>query len=177
MFTSRQKEIATQIEQAAGIINGYDLNGVKVYFHVHEMREKIGNSVYRTQPSGRYQINVPNPYENRDRIFRTKKADGSFNIAGVIEAIKVQYEAAAAAEARRNTQQSNTDISNALVEEFNSTNFYISKYQSGNVSYCASANCAPSTSVEGNVSVQVNFGDVDADTARKILAFAQSIKG
>lgn len=172
MFASRQKEIATQIEQAAGIINGYDLNGVKVYFHVHEMREKIGNSAYRTQPSGRYQINVPNPYENRDRIFRTKKADGSFDIAGVVEAIKVQYEAATAAQARQSIQNSNTDISNALVEEFKSTNFYISKYPSANVSYCA-----PSTSVEGNVSVQVNFGNVDPDTARKILAFAQSIKG
>lgn len=172
MFASRQKEIATQIEQAAGIINGYDLNGVTVYFHVHEMQEKVGHSAYRTQFSGRYQINVPNPYENRDRIFRTKKADGSFDLAGVIEAIKVQYEVAAAAQVRHNTQQSNTDISNELVKEFDSTNFYISKYPSANVSYCA-----PSTSVEGNVSVQVNFGDVDPDTARKILAFAQSIKG
>jgi hypothetical protein len=165
----KETEIRTQIEEACGIVDN-KIDGIYVYFSVKEMIDKIGSSMYRTIPLGRYQINVDNPYGNRDCIFRTKKG-GTFDLEGVKQAILTQARARHEQGKREAAKLANQGVAEAIRNKYPMKNTYVSAYAGSTGSFCA-----PST-VEGLVQVQISFGSVDPETAEKILAFAQSIKG
>lgn len=165
----KETEIRIKIEEACGIVDN-KIDGTYVFFSVKEMNGKMGSSVYRTIPLGRYQINVDNPYGNRDCIFRTKK-DGSFDLAAVKEAILTQARARRERAQREAAKSANQSRAEAIRNKYPIKSTYVSAYAGSTGSFCA-----PST-VEGLVQVQISFGSVDPETAEKILAFAQSIKG
>jgi hypothetical protein len=168
---TKEAEIYEAISAVAGIAEDGTLDGVPVYFSVKEMRQRVGSSVWKAEPSGRFQINVDLPGQSRDRIFRTKLKDGSFDLEGVIDALKTSVRIRNAEIKREATRNANKDAAAAIRNDpalkLNKT------YVSG---YAASANSfvAPST-VEGLINVQINFGAVDPETAVKILAFAKSM--
>lgn len=165
------QQIRESINLAAGItLDGMD--GVNVYFSVKEMYEKVGMSSWKTQPSGRFQINVDVPGSRRDRIFRTKKADGSFDINGVVEALKQQAQVLKRRDEQDAARRSNVEAAELIRNDptLKLKNTYLSSYVSSTSSFVA-----PS-STPGKVSVQIYFGQVDAETAAKILAFAKSLE-
>lgn len=162
-------EIKNLINTAAGIVDG-NIDGVWVWYEVKEMQEKVGFSSWKTQPSGRFQINVSHPGERRDRIFRTKKADGSFNVLDVVEAIKSQHRARKSEIDREVARKSNADVAEAIRTSYVGKTKYISSYASSTSTFVA-----PS-SVEGKVAVQINFGSVDPEVARKIMAFVNALE-
>lgn len=164
-----ENEIRNKIVEACGIVDN-KIDGIHVYFTVKEMHGKEGYSAWRTKPLGRYQINVNSTYGNRDRIFRTKK-DGSFDLGAIKEAILDLVRVRREDKNREAARNSNKDMAEALREKYKMKSTYVSAYAGSTGSFCA-----PST-VEGLVQVQISFGSVDAETAEKILAFAQSIKG
>ena len=161
-----ENEIRNKIEEACGIVDNR-IDGTYVYFSVKEMHGKL--SSFHTIPLGRYQINVPNPYGNRDTIFRTKK-DGSFDLAAIKEAIFVHARARHEEQKREAAKTANQGVAEAIRNKYPMKSTYVSAYAGSTGSFCA-----PST-VEGLVQVQISFGSVDPETAEKILAFAQSIK-
>ena len=166
---TKEMEIRSKIEEFCGFVDN-KIDGIRVYFTVKEMHGKVGSSVYRTQPLGRYQINVNNPYGNRDCIFRTKK-DGSFDLEAIKEAMLDLARARRADKNREAARDANKDMAEALREKYKMKHTFVSGYAGSTGSFCA-----PST-VEGLVQVQISFGSVDPEIAEKILAFAQSIKG
>lgn len=163
----KEDQIYKNICETAGIVDGM-LNGVRVYFTVKEMYDR--NSGYRPQPSGRYQINVSSFGSRRDTIFRTKVKDGSFDILGVIDAVKTQARVRQAEAEREATINMNRDAAEALREKYKFKSRFVSAYTGSAGSFCA-----PS-SVEGKINVQMNFGAVDPEVAEKIFAFVQSLE-
>lgn len=170
MSVNREIEIRKQIEEFAGIERGY-INGTSVYFSVKEMYSKVNGSVWRREPMGRYQINVPSTYGNRDKIFRTKK-DGSFDMLAVGDAIKAYYTYRKNQDAAMAAREHNRDVVERIREEAKAGGMkkHISAYGTIGNTFVA-----PS-STTGLVDVQINFGSVDPEVARKILAFAQSLE-
>lgn len=170
MSFTRELEIKKQIEEFTGIERGY-IDGTAVYFSVKEMYGKVGGSVWRREPMGRYQINVPSTYGNRDKIFRTKK-DGSFDLLAVGDAIKDYHRYRKTQDAAMAAREYNRDVVERIREEAKAGGLkkYISSYSTVGNTFVA-----PS-STSGLVDVQVNFGSVDPEVARKILAFAQSLE-
>lgn len=171
MSFNKEREIYQQISDFVGMQNGY-LDGAAVYFSVKEMQAKVGGSVWRTAPMGRYQINVPTPSGGRDKIFRTKKADNSFNMLDVADAIKAYAAYRKRMDAAVAARESNRDVAEKIATEAktNGLKKYISSYASARSSYCV-----PSTE-EGLVEVQVNFGAVSPEVARKIMSMVQSLE-
>ena len=165
----KETEIRIQIEEACGMVDN-KIDGTYVYFSVKEMHGKLGHSSYRTVPLGRYQINVSNPHGNRECIFRTKKG-GTFDLEGVKQAILTQARARRDEQNREAAKSANQGVAEAIRNKYPMKSTYVSAYAGSTGSFCA-----PST-VEGLVQVQISFGSVDPETAEKILAFAQSIKG
>lgn len=165
----KEDEIVQQICEVAGIEMG-NLNGTPVWFSVKEMREKDGYSSWRTRPSGRYQINVGVPGERRERIFRTKVKDGSYDILGVVDAIKTQARIHKYQKECELARQSNRDAAELIREDIKLKHTYVSGYASSPNTFCAPA------TTEGKVAVQVYFGNVDPETAVKIFQFAQSLE-
>jgi len=161
--------IENKIKEVAGI-EGSKLNGVHVYFDVKEMQQRVGSSVWRVQPSGRFQINVNIPTENRPRIFRTKKVDGSFDVLAVVDAIKLQATIRKRQLDAETARRSNEGAADTIREKYKLTKTFVSSY-----AYKPSSFCVPA-SIEGFVNVQINFGTVDPATAEKIMAFAQSLE-
>lgn len=170
MSFQREKEITKQIEEFVGMEHGR-IDGTAVYFSVKEMYAKVNGSVWRREPMGRYQINVPSTYGNRDKIFRTKK-DGSFDLLAVGDAIKAYHQYRKRQDAMMMAREQNRDVVERIREEAKAGGLkkYISSY-----STIGNTFVAPS-STTGLVDVQINFGSVDPETARKILAFAQSME-
>lgn len=162
-------DIRDAIKTQAGIIDG-NLDNVPVWFDVKEMQEKVGSSVFRTKPSGRFQINVSVPGERRDRIFRTKKADGSFDLFGVVEVLQIQATARKRDINAEATRRSNVEAADLIRSEFKSKTRYVSGYASSTSSFVA-----PSAT-EGKVAVQINFGSVSPEVAMKIAAFVNSLE-
>lgn len=162
-------DIRDAIKTQAGIIDG-NLGNVPVWFDVKEMQEKVGSSVYRTKPSGRYQINVSVPGTRRDRIFRTKKADGSFDLFGVVEVLQLQAAARLREINAESARRSNTQAAELIRGEFKSKTRYVSGYASSTSSFVA-----PSAT-EGKLAVQINFGSVSPEVAMKIAAFVNSLE-
>lgn len=169
----RIKEISATIDKALGADGTGRVDGVYAFYHVKEMYERAGSSVWKTKPSGRFQINVATT-SGRDKIFRTKKSDGSFNLEGVVEAISERLEHFKASQRRQDTREANRNLAEELCEKFRTSKFYVSHY--GNVN-AVSSQCSPSQNKEGHLNVVINFGDVDAETAEKILALAASLRG
>lgn len=171
MSFNRELEIKKQIEEFAGIERGY-IDGTAVYFSVKEMYSKVNGSVWRREPMGRYQINVPSTYGNRDKIFRTKK-DGSFDMLAVGDAIKAYHQYRKRQDEIAMAREYNRGEAERIREEAKAGGLkkYISSYGAAH----GSSFVTPA-STEGLVDVQINFGSVNADTARKILAFAQSLE-
>lgn len=171
MRTEKQNEIYDQICEFVGIKNGC-LDGTSVYFSVKEMHAKVGGSVWRTAPMGRYQINVPAPVGGRDKIFRTKKADNSFNMLDVADAIKAYAAYRKRQDAMAAARESNREVAEKIILEAKDRGMkkYISSYASTLSSYCVPA------SEEGLVNVQINFGAVTPEVARKIMSMAQSLE-
>lgn len=167
----KEDQIYQEICNAAGIDNG-SIDGVFVYFSVKEMRQKVGSSVRKTQPSGRFQINVSVPGERRDRIFRTKVKDGSFDLEAVVDALKTAARIRKAEIDRAAARTANRDAAELIRNDpsLKLTKTYVSAYASS-----ANSFVAPST-VEGLINVQINFGDVTPEVAAKILAFAKSLE-
>ena len=166
-MTDRAQEIYQQICASANIVQG-EVEGQRVQINVKEMRDH--RSSWCTVPSGRYQINVRVPGERRDRIFRTKKDDGSFNMLDIIDAIKVIVRVGKDRERALSARTANTDTAARLREKYSMKNMHLSEYISGSGSHVA-----PSTT-EGKINVLLNFGPVDPAVAEKILAFAQSLE-
>lgn len=166
---NKEDQIYKDICEVASVENSR-LNGTYVYFSVKEMREREGSSVYRTRPSGRYQINVSIPGERRDRIFRTKKADGSYDILNVVDAIKLQARIRKDEADREAARVANKDLAETIRAKYKLQRTYVSAYAGSAGSYCAAA------PVEGKLNVQINFGAVDPAVAEKIMAFAQSLE-
>ena len=162
-------DIRDAIKTQAGIVNG-NLGSVPVWFDVKEMQEKVGSSVFRTKPSGRFQINVSVPGERRDRIFRTKKVDGSFDLFGVVEVLQLQATARKRDINAEATRRSNVEAADLIRSEFKSKTRYVSGYASSTSSFVA-----PSAT-EGKVAVQINFGAVSPEVAMKIAAFVNSLE-
>jgi len=162
-------EIRNKIQEACGIVDN-KIDGVYVFFTVKEMHGKEGFSAWRTKPLGRYQINVDSTFGNRPRIFRTKK-DGSFDLEAIKEAVLDLARARRAEQNREDARKANQGMAEVLREKYKMKSTYVSAYAGSTGSFCA-----PSA-VEGFVQVQISFGSVDPETAEKILAFAQSIKG
>lgn len=165
--------IRAQIEDICNIKNG-EIDGVRVSFSVKEMFEKVPSSVYRTRPSGRFQINVhPAEYRRRvrDTIFRTKKADNSFNVLDVKDAIMNQQRVRKDSFNREGVRASNESVATKIRETYPLKGRFVSSYAP------TTGGCflAPST-IEGKVAVQINFGHVTPDVAEKIMAFAQSLE-
>jgi hypothetical protein len=164
-MNSRATEIRAQIEKAAGIIEN-TINGHAVFFTVKEMYDRTHS--WKSTPSGRFQINVGIYGSMRDKIFRTKKKDGSFDLAGVVEALHDQ----AYARKREKEIADNQKSNESLVQEVLSTykgKKYVSQY-GGSGTYCK-----PSVT-PGKVELQVNFGNIDPETAKKILAMVQALE-
>lgn len=167
-------KIKEQIENFCGIEDG-KIDGIRVSFEVKEMFEKVPNSVYRTQPSGRFQINIrPAVYSPRarDTIFRTKKADNSFSILDVKDAIIAQVNVRKIHQSSEANRISNQAAAEELRQKFTFKNKYIGNYVLSNTGSFV----APSV-VEGKVAVQINFGQVTPEVAKKILAFTKSLEG
>jgi hypothetical protein len=162
-------DIRDAIKTQAGIVNG-NLGNVPVWFDVKEMQEKVGSSVYRTKPSGRFQINVSVPGSRRERIFRTKKADGSFDLFGIVEVLQIQAAARLREINAESARQSNVQAAELIRGEFKSKTRYVSGYASSTSSFVA-----PSAT-EGKVAVQINFGSVSPEAAMKIAAFVNSLE-
>ena len=162
-------DIRYSINTGLSIVDG-NYSNVPVYFSVKEMQEKVGSSLYRTKPSGRFQINVSVPGERRDRIFRTKKADGSFDLAAVVEAIETQRASRIREINVEATRRSNVEAADLIRTEFKSKSRYVSSYASSTSSFVA-----PSAT-EGKVAVQINFGAVSPEVAMKIAAFVNSLE-
>lgn len=161
--------IRNTILAAAGIAADGTLDGTSVYFEVKEMQKK-GQYSWQRIPSGRFQINVNIPGVTRDSIFRTKIADGSFNVDDVVKAIKHQVEIKKARKEAENARLANVDVAESIRNEFKSKTKYISSWASSTSSFVA-----PSAT-EGKVAVQINFGLVDPEVARKIMAFVTSLE-
>lgn len=173
-MTTTVQTIRSTIDEICGIKDGF-LEGVRVSYTVKEMYEKVNGSVYRTRPSGRFQINVhPVSYRRgiRDTIFRTKKADNSFNVLDVKDAIVAQVNVRKIDQSSEANRISNEAAATELREKFKFKNKYISSYAPTSTGSFV----APSV-VEGKVAVQINFGQVTPEVAEKILAFAQSLEG
>lgn len=167
---NKQTQIIDEIKTAAGIVDGR-LNGVYVYFSVKEMYERTGSSVWNRKPSGRYQINVATPsFNRRDAIFRTKVKDGSYDLAGVVSALKTLAAANLEELKRGLAREANKDVAKDIREAYPLKQSYVSSYVGSCGSFCAPAN------VEGLVSVQIHFGNVTPEMAEKILAFAKSLE-
>ena len=166
---NKQTEIASQINQAAGIVD-YKKDGVYAFFDVKEMYSKAGSSAWKTSATGQFQINVHVPGEKRDRIFRTKIKDGSFDMAGVVNAINDAVGRRKAEKDREAARNANKGAAERIRETYKLGRTYVSSYASSSNSFCA-----PS-SVEGKVVVQLNFGSVDTEVAEKIMAFAKSLE-
>ena len=162
-------DIRDAINTQAGIVNG-NLGNAPVYFSVKEMQEKVGSSVYRTKPSGRFQINVSVPGSRRDRIFRTKKVDGSFDLFSVVETLQAQAAARVREINAEAARRSNVQAADLLRSEFKSKNRYVSSYIGSTSSFVA-----PSAT-EGKVAVQIYFGTVSPEVAMKIAAFVNSLE-
>ena len=161
---SKTKSILEAIAIAVGETD------IKPYYTVTEMRCRVGHSKYRTEPSGRYQINVSVPGERRDRIFRTKVKDGSFDVMSVADACKDQIRIRLAEQARENARNANKDVAENIRNTYKLNNTYVSSYAGSAGSYVA-----PST-VEGLVVVQLNFGSISPEKAEAIMAFAKSLE-
>jgi len=166
---NRCKEIENEIKQFAGMVDGR-LDGMSVYFSVKEMHERAGSSVYRTRPSGRFQINVSVPGQNRQAIFRTKKKDGTYNIADVVDALKVNAVYRKGEINRASAQAANADVAENIRTTYKLKHSYVSAYARTGDSFCA-----PST-VVGKVAIQISFGSVTPEVAEKIMAFAKSLE-
>lgn len=164
----KEDQIYEEIRTAAGIDNGA-IADMYVYFSVKEMRQKVGSSVWKTEPSGRFQINVSVPGD-RDRIFRTKVKDGSYDLEAVLGAIRDQVRIRRAAMDREAARTANRDAAEEIRNEYKLTKTHVSAYASS-----ANTFVAPST-VEGLINVQINFGAVSPEVARKIMEFAQSLE-
>lgn len=164
----KEDQIYQNICEVAGIENGR-LDGVPVYFSVKEIRCKTRSSVWKTEPSGRYQINVSVPNARRERIFRTKLKDGSYDILGVVDAIKLAARQRRVEMDRELARQANKDVAESIRSKYKLNKTYVSSYAGSAGSFCAPA------PVEGLVNVQINFGAVDPAIAEKIMAFAQSL--
>ena len=162
-------DIRDAIKTQAGIIDG-NLGNVPVWFDVKEMQEKISTSLYRTKPSGRFQINASVPGERRDRIFRTKKADGSFDLFGVVEVLQIQAASRLREINAESARRSNSQAAELIRGEFKSKTRYVSGYASSTSSFVA-----PSAT-EGKIAVQINFGSVSPEVAMKIAAFVNSLE-
>lgn len=162
-------DIRDAIKTQAGIVNG-NLGSVPVWFDVKEMQEKAGSSVFRTKPSGRFQINVSVPGTRRARIFRTKKADGSFDLFGIVEVLQLQATARKRDINAESTRRSNVEAADLIRSEFKSKTRYVSGYASSTSSFVA-----PSAT-EGKIAVQINFGSVSPEVAMKIAAFVNSLE-
>lgn len=159
---SKTKSILEAIAIAVGETD------IKPYYTVKEMYMKTG--LYRTEPSGRYQINVSVPGERRDRIFRTKVKDGSFDVMSVADACRDQIRLRRAENERERARTANRDVAKNIRETYKLNHTYVSAYAGSQGSYVA-----PST-VEGLVTVQLNFGSVTPEKAEAIMAFAKSLE-
>ena len=169
-MNDRIKEIREQIIEVAGIVDG-KIDGVYVYFHVKEMNTRDRCSVWKVTPSGRFQINVDVPGGGRDKIFRTKLKDGSFDVLGVVDAIKAQVAHTKREREIAATVNMNDAVAEQLRNKYPLKHTYVSAYKGSSSSYVA-----PSTAL-GEMYVQINFGSVPPEVAAKIMEFAQSIKG
>lgn len=167
----QQDQIAIDICQAAGIVNG-SLDGIIVYFGVKQMYERTSTYSSTRVPAGRFQINVSVPGERRDRIFRTKVKDGSYDMAAVVGALRDQARIRKSKQDREAARRSNQNAAELIRNDpaLKLNNTYVSGYASSANSFVAPA------PVEGKISVQINFGAVDPETAVKILAFAKSLE-
>ena len=159
---SKTKSILEAIAIAVGETD------IKPYYTVKEMYTKTG--LYRSEPSGRYQINVDVPGERRARIFRTKVKDGSFDVMSVADACNDQIRQRRAEQERERARASNQDVAKNIRETYKLHKTYVSAYVGSSGSYVA-----PS-SVEGLVTVQLNFGSVSPEKAEAIMAFAKSLE-
>ena len=167
--TVTRQSIYDTITEAAGLQNGC-LNGTRVSFEVKEMWQRTGQSVWLPRASGRFQINVQIPGEKRVRIFRTKKADNSFNVLDVTDAIKLQARVRKAADDGLKVRDSTRQLADALCAETKKIGLrnHVSVY--GGSSYCTASN------VEGKVALQMNFGVVSPEVAMKVFQFAKSLE-
>lgn len=166
-------KIKEQIEDFCGIVDG-KIDGIYVSFEVKEMFEKVPSSVYRTRPSGRFQINVrPAEYRrrSRDTIFRTKKGTNAFNILDVKEAIMAQIKVKKIIQSSEDNRMSNEAVAAELRDKFKFKTKYISSYAPASTDSFV----APSV-VEGKVAVQIHFGQVTPEVAERILAFVQTLE-
>lgn len=161
---SKTKSILEAIAIAVGETD------IKPYYTVKEMYCRVGSSMYRTEPSGRYQINVSVPGERRDRIFRTKVKDGSFDVMSVADACRDQISSRRAEIARERARANNQDVAKNIRDTYKLNKTYVSSYAGSQGSYVA-----PS-SVEGLVTIQLNFGSVSPEKAEAIMAFAKSLE-
>lgn len=165
-------QIYMEICKAAGYTQdalGRELiDDVQTYL-LFEVKQMYDRSLkWRSTPSGRYQINVTSPYGDRPKIFRTKVKDGSYDIDGVVEAIRLTATARKAQQAREQVREANRSEAERVRDAYKLKS-YVSTYASAANSFCAAA------STEGMLQVQINFGTVTPEMAEKILAFAQSI--
>jgi hypothetical protein len=171
MSMNREIEIKKQIEEFVGMERGY-INGTAVYFTVKEMYGKVGSSVWRREPMGRYQINVPSAFGNRDKIFRMKK-DGSFDLLAISDAIKAYYSYRKNQDAMMAAREYNRSEAERIRTEAKAGG--LKKYLSSYGAAHGSSFVTPA-STEGLVEVQINFGSITPEQARKVLAFVQSME-
>lgn len=167
-MNDKSREIFEQIATFVGMKESR-VDGVYVWLSVSEMYSRTSWGS-RDKPMGRYQIKVDMPGKERSKIFRTKKADGSFNIQDVADTIKNVVRIKKAEQARDAAEQSNKAAAEQIRNDYKLKRTYVSAYAGSAGSYVAAA------PVEGQVIVQVNFGTVTPDMARKIMAFAQSLE-
>lgn len=158
MKTAQQIEL--EIAERLGIINN-TLDGVPVQYAVKPMRTKTGVN--------RYQINVPTTRHQRDRIFRTTVKDMTYDVQSVEEAIKQQVRLTKVQYEREQARSANAEAARKIREEYDM--MWASSYAIPSSSFIA-AGAAPNT-----VQVQIYFGAVSIEDARKIAEFANSIRG
>lgn len=165
MTTLTVQSIRQQISELAGLDNGYK-NGIPVYFDVCEMQHRISD--WRSKPMGRFQIKVDNRSGGRPTIVRSTK-EGKVDWDKIIAAIDEYVRVRKAEIARENRKASNADIAKAARDSYTGKR-HVSDWSGG------ACTVIPSSTEEGKMRVQWDFGSCDLEKAKKILAFAQSLE-
>lgn len=164
-MTLTEQSIRDQINELAGIQGGYK-NGVMVFFDVREMQHHV--TAWRSKPMGRFQVKVDNRQGGRPTIVRSTK-DGKIDYDKIITAIDEYVRIRSAEMNRESRKASNMDVAKEARESYTGKR---------HVSDWSGSACAviPSSTEEGKMRVQWDFGQCDLEKAKKILAFAQSLE-
>lgn len=170
MNISKEREILTTIFNYVGV----EKFNTTLYIPISVT--KMTDRFYRS--TGQFNITIGNgKIKSWDRLVRRTDKNGNLSTEKLDEIskfinsyIETKTRLNTAKEKANDIKNNNIEIADSIRDEFkNVSTKYIASYSEYN-SYVV-----PSSTEEGKVKIQYNFGEVDMETAKKIIGFIASL--